>query len=54
MRTDVTSATVIDTADRLALLALATDDVRSAGHIASLTTVEGESLTVSVELAPGS
>ncbi len=52
MRTDVASATVTDTADRLALLALAADDVSSAGRIASLTTAEGESLAVAVELAP--
>jgi valyl-tRNA synthetase len=52
MRTDVTAATVTDTLERLALLALAADDVRSAGRIVSLTTVEGESLTVAIELAP--
>jgi valyl-tRNA synthetase len=55
MRTEVASVTVADTPDRLALLALAADDVRSAGHIASLSTAEageGGSLSVAVELAP--
>jgi valyl-tRNA synthetase len=55
MRTDVTSVTVTDTTERLALLALAADDVRSAGRIAELSTVEapeGASLSVAVELAP--
>jgi valyl-tRNA synthetase len=52
MRTDVLTATVADTPDRLALLALAEADVRSAGRIATLATAEGEALAVAVELAP--
>jgi len=44
--------TVTDSADRLALLALAADDVRSAGNIASLEMVEGDSFSVEVTLAP--
>jgi valyl-tRNA synthetase len=55
MRSEVTSVTVTDTPERLALLALAADDVRSAGRIASLTTheaPEGAALSVEVELAP--
>ena len=55
MRTDVTSVTVSDTPERLALLALAADDVRSAGRVAELSTVEapeGAALSVAVELAP--
>jgi hypothetical protein len=45
-------ATVTDTPDRLALLAPAADDVRSAGHVVELVTVEGDALAVAVELAP--
>ncbi|HLM64724.1 MAG TPA: valine--tRNA ligase [Acidimicrobiales bacterium] len=52
MRTEVVRATVTDTPDRLALLALAADDVRSAGRVAELVTVEGDALAVAVELAP--
>jgi valyl-tRNA synthetase len=52
MRTDVAAATVTDTAERLALLALAVDDVRSAGRIAVLHTVEGDSPAITVELVP--
>jgi valyl-tRNA synthetase len=52
MRAEVAIATVTDTPERLALLALAADDVRSAGRIAALRTVEGEALAVAVELAP--
>jgi len=52
MRADVAVATVTDTAPRLALLALASSDVRSAGRIAELRTVEGDALAVAVELAP--
>jgi valyl-tRNA synthetase len=56
MRSEVTSVTVTDTPERLALLALAADDVRSAGRIASLATHDdhegGVSLSVEVELAP--
>jgi valyl-tRNA synthetase len=52
MRTEVVRATVIDTPDRLALLDLAAHDVRSAGHVVELVTVEGDALAVAVELAP--
>ena len=52
MRADVAVATVTDTAPRLALLALAESDVRSAGRIAELRTVVGETLAVEVELVP--
>ena len=51
MRTEVDVATVTDTPDRLALLALAADDLRSAGRIADLRPVEGEALAVEVALA---
>jgi valyl-tRNA synthetase len=52
MRSPVASVTVTDTADRLALLALAAADVRSAGNVASLQAVEGEAFAVEVTLAP--
>ncbi|HET6662617.1 MAG TPA: valine--tRNA ligase, partial [Acidimicrobiales bacterium] len=52
MRAPVASVTVTDTADRLALLALAAADVRSAGNVASLETIEGETFSVSATLAP--
>jgi valyl-tRNA synthetase len=51
MRTEVDVATVTDTPDRLALLALAADDLRSAGRIADLRPVAGEALAVEVALA---
>ncbi len=51
MRTDVTAATVTDTADRLALLARASADLASAGRIADLRLVEGDTPAVAVELA---
>jgi valyl-tRNA synthetase len=50
MSSDVASVVVTDTPERLARLALAADDVRSAGHIASLTTAEGAEFSVSVTL----
>ncbi|HEY6416225.1 MAG TPA: class I tRNA ligase family protein, partial [Acidimicrobiales bacterium] len=52
MRAPVASVTVTDSADRLALLALAADDVRSAGNVASLVMVEGDAFSVEVTLAP--
>ena len=52
MRTAVTRATVTDTAERLALLALVEADVRAAGHIEELRTEVGDSSAVAVELAP--
>jgi valyl-tRNA synthetase len=50
MSSDVAEVVVTDTPERLALLDLAADDVRSAGHIASLTTAAGAELSVSVRL----
>jgi valyl-tRNA synthetase len=52
MRTEVTATVVTDTPDRLALLALASEDVRSAGHIDAFTTQSGDTFAVAVELAP--
>jgi valyl-tRNA synthetase len=52
MATQVTSAAVTDTADRLALFASAEGDVRSAGVVESLTTAVGPTLEVTVALAP--
>jgi valyl-tRNA synthetase len=52
MRTDVVSAAVTDTPARLSLLALAADDVCSAGRIAALTTADGDAFSVVVELVP--
>ena len=52
MRAPVTSVTVTDTPDRLALMRLAVADVRSAGHIAALEMVEGGAFSVAVTLAP--
>jgi hypothetical protein len=51
MRAPVASVTVTDTPDRLALLAPAEADVRSAGNVASLETIEGETFSVEVRLA---
>jgi valyl-tRNA synthetase len=51
MRTDVTAATVVDSAERLALLDHAAADVRSAGRIAALSTEAGGTFAVMVELA---
>jgi valyl-tRNA synthetase len=52
MRADVTSARVTDTPDRLALVARAADDLRSAGRIETLDLVEGDAGSVAVALAP--
>jgi valyl-tRNA synthetase len=52
MRSEVTAAVVADTPERLALLALAADDVRSAGRIDALTTEAGDTFSVRVDLAP--
>jgi valyl-tRNA synthetase len=52
LRTDVTRAVVTDTAERLTALRLAEADLRDAGRIADLVVVEGDSLTVDVELTP--
>jgi valyl-tRNA synthetase len=51
MRAPVASVTVTDSADRLALLARAAADVRSAGNVASLEMVEGDAFSVEVTLA---
>jgi valyl-tRNA synthetase len=52
LRTDVERAVVRDTAERLAALALAVDDVKESGKVAELVTEEAESLSVEVTLAP--
>jgi valyl-tRNA synthetase len=53
MKTAVTAATVTDTPERLARLALVEADVRSAGVVPGpLATAEGEALAVTAELAP--
>ena len=52
MRAPVTSVTVTDTPDRLALMRLAVADVRSAGHIGTLEMAEGGAFSVAVTLAP--
>jgi len=52
MRTDVRVAIVTDTAERLALLSRAAGDLASAGRIADLRLVEGDTPSVKVELAP--
>ncbi|HEX6422860.1 MAG TPA: class I tRNA ligase family protein, partial [Acidimicrobiales bacterium] len=52
MRTEVAAAVVADSPERLALLALAADDVRSAGRIDALSTEAGDGFSVTVDLAP--
>ncbi|HEX5367053.1 MAG TPA: valine--tRNA ligase [Acidimicrobiales bacterium] len=52
MRTDVSSVTVADTADRLALLERALDDLRSAGRIGAVELVPADQPAVVVALAP--
>ena len=52
---DVATVTVTDAGDRLTALALVADDVRDAGKVDTLATVDGgpdAELTVDVELAP--
>ena len=51
MRADVASATVVDRAERLALLEPVARDVRDAGRIAELHTAEGDTLAVEVVFA---
>jgi valyl-tRNA synthetase len=51
MRTGVTSATITDTADRLALLASAESDVRDAGKVVDWATEAGEGFALAVTLA---
>jgi valyl-tRNA synthetase len=51
MRAEIARATVTDTDERLAALALIEGDIREAGKIAELVTAAGE-FAVSAELAP--
>ena len=51
LRTEVLRATVTDTAERLAVLADVAGDVRAAGRITELATVEGAGLRVQASLA---
>jgi valyl-tRNA synthetase len=53
LRADVARVLVADTAERLAALAAAADDVREAGRIAELDTKAAEELRVDVQLAAG-
>ena len=52
LRTEVSRATVTDTAERLGVLAAVADDVRAAGRVSELVTAEGPALSVACELAP--
>ena len=52
MRAEVTSVAVTDTADRLAALAPAAEDVTAAGSVGELTTAEGDAFAVTVVLPP--
>ena len=52
LRTAITSATITDTGERLAALRLVLADVSAAGVATGVELVEGESLTVEVELEP--
>ena len=51
LRTEVVRAIVTDTAERLTVLADVADDVRAAGRVTELSTVEGAELSVACELA---
>ena len=51
MRADVTRVVVHDTAERLAALAAALDDVREAGRVAEVETVVDTTPSIEVELA---
>jgi valyl-tRNA synthetase len=51
LRAEVARVVVRDTAERLAALSAAADDVKEAGHIADLATEEADELSVDVELA---
>ncbi len=51
LRADVRRVVVRDTPERLAALALAAEDVREAGRVEALETVEAETFSVDVELA---
>ena len=52
LRTEVVRATVTDTPERLTVLEAVAGDVRAAGRITELTTVEGTALSVACELVP--
>ena len=52
LRAEVLRATVIDTAERLAVLESVADDVRAAGRITELVLAEGSEFSVRAELAP--
>ena len=52
LRTEVLRATVIDTAERLAVLESVADDVRAAGRITELVLADGSEFSVGTELAP--
>ena len=52
LRTEVITASVTDSDNRLAVLDQVTDDVCAAGRISELVTVSGSELDVSAELAP--
>jgi hypothetical protein len=54
MRTEVERAVVRDTAERIAALADAREDVLSAGRVHSLDTAEAEEFGVDVTLEPAS
>ena len=51
MRADVAKVVVRDTAERLAALAAAVDDVREAGRIAAVETIVADPPSIEVELA---
>ena len=52
MRADVERVVVTDTAERLAALELAADDVRAAGVVGDLVTQVGDAFAVEVTLPP--
>jgi len=52
LRAPITTATIVDTAERLALLGPALADLRDASVAAELLTAEGTELAVSAQLAP--
>ncbi|MDE0803429.1 MAG: valine--tRNA ligase [Acidimicrobiales bacterium] len=52
MRTEITSATITDTPERLAAFRRAEHDVLDAGKVLSVTTAEGSELSVDATLAP--
>jgi len=54
LATPVVSCTVTDTAERIALLHLVSDDVAAAARATSIELVEGDALSADVELEPPS